>query len=476
MRAFLAALLAAALPGWANDLPAPVQAALARAAIPASSVAVVVEPVEGGAPLVAHRASVAMKPASVMKVVTSYAALDLLGPAFTFHTDFLVRGELANGVLQGDLVIRGGGDPKLTYERLWQAAHELRARGLREIRGEVIVDRGYFAAASHDPAKFDREPRRAYNAGPDALLVNFQAVIFKFIPGPGGIRVIGEPDLPNVEIASQLKPTDEPCAAWRRRLRHDIVENGLVATVVFSGSYPRACGERAWPLTLFDAPRYAESVWRWAWSEAGGVLRGHMRAGATPTDAALFFRHESGPLADLVHDMNKFSNNVMARHLFLALSAEKGTGAGEERASARIVREWLAAKGIAAPELVIENGSGLSREERASAATIAAVLRSAWTSPFMPELASSFPVLATDGTFRSHTSAAAGRAHLKGGTLEGVQNVAGYVLDARGKRWIVVMFVNHANAHAAQPSLDALVEWVYQGEARGKRREARGAR
>ena len=203
------------------------------------------------------------------------------------------------------------------------------------------------------------------------------------------------------------------------------------------------------------------------WSEAGGVLRGRVRSGTTPTDAKLFYRNESEPLANLVRDMNKFSNNVMARHIFLALSAEKTAGNGEIRASERLVRDWLKAKGIAAPEIVLENGSGLSRDSRASAATIAAVLRNAWASPVMPELAGSFPLLAVDGTLKNRgTGGASGRAHLKGGTLAGVQSQAGYVLDARGRRWIVVMMANHANANAAQPALDALVEWVVAGSER----------
>jgi serine-type D-Ala-D-Ala carboxypeptidase/endopeptidase (penicillin-binding protein 4) len=461
MRALALLALAAALPLAAQDIPAPVGAALAKAGVPASAVAIVVEPVDGGKPLVAHRATTPMNPASVMKVVTSHAALNMLGPAFTFRTDFLRRGEIANGVLEGDLVIRAGGDPKLTYEHVWRIAHELRARGLREIRGDVIVDRSYFRVPGHDPGAFDNDPRRAYNVGADAFLVGFHAITFKFVPASDGVRIVPEPDLPNVEVVSQIRMTNEPCGWWRGGIKHDVHEAGLVATVSFTGTYAKSCGERAWPLSLFDAPRFAESVFRWVWSEAGGKLIGRVRAGATPPDAVLMHRHESEPLANLVRDMNKFSNNVMARHVFLAISAEKGTGPGEEAASARIVRDWLSAKGILAPELVVGNGSGLSREARVSAATIAAILRDAWAGPFMPELASSFPVLAVDGTLKSRgTGQASGRAHLKGGTLDGVQSEAGYVLDARGKRWVVVMIVNHARANGAQASLDALVEWV----------------
>ncbi len=234
-----------------------------------------------------------------------------------------------------------------------------------------------------------------------------------------------------------------------------------MATAVFSGSYPRACGERTWPLALFDGARFFESVFRWEWSEAGGTLRGKVRAGATPPDAQLFMRYESEPLANLVRDMNKFSNNVMARHLFLALSAQPAGSGGAAAASERVVREWLAAKGIGAGGLVLDNGAGLSREARATPAMLAAVLASAWSSPLMPELASSLPVFAVDGTLKDHAGAgAAGRAHLKGGTLTGVQSIAGYVLDRRARRWIVVMMLDHPNANAAQPALDALVSWV----------------
>lgn len=452
----------------AAQVPAPVRAALARAAVPQSAVAIVVQPADGARPTLAHNAEVAMNPASVMKIVTAYAALDLLGPSFTFKTDVLVAGELAGGILAGDVVLRGGGDPKLTYERLWQVAHQLRARGVREIRGDVIVDRGYFALPPHDPARFDNDPRRAYNVGADALLVNFQAVDFRFVPEATGLRITAEPDLPNLQVLSRVSLTNEPCASWRRNLKHEVEARGLIATVVFSGSMPAACGERSWPLSVLDGPAFTESTLRWVWSEAGGVLRGKVRAGATPLDARLFYRHESEPLANLVRDMNKFSNNVMARHLFLALSAERGAP-GDAEASARIVREWLRGRGLAAPDLVLENGSGLSRGERASAGTLAAILRDAWLSALMPEMVASFPIYGVDGTLRTRRGVGAvGEAHLKGGTLADVQALAGYVVDRQGRRWITVMIVNHAHAGAAQPALDALVEWVHaQGRRKG---------
>jgi D-alanyl-D-alanine carboxypeptidase/D-alanyl-D-alanine-endopeptidase (penicillin-binding protein 4) len=460
-RTFAALLLLPALAAAA--LPAPVSVALARAGVPESAVGAVVEPVAGGRRLVDHQALKALNPASTIKLVTTFAALDILGPAYTFKTDVLVTGEVAGGVLAGDLVLRGGGDPKLTYERLWQLAHQLRARGLRDIRGDVILDRSRFAPVAHDTAKFDGESRRAYNVGPDALLVNFKAIDFRFVPDGTGVRVTGEPDFPNVQIASRLKRVKEPCNNWRRGLRYEVEEDGLLATVIFSGTYPEECGEKAWPLSLFDADRYAEAALRWIWSEAGGRLAGKVRAAPAPDGATLFHRFESEPLAALVRDINKYSNNVMARQLFLAISAEKSGAPGEAKASDGIVREWLAAKGVPAGDLVLENGSGLSRAERISAATMSALLRAAWASPVMPELVSSLSLYAVDGTFKSRNGATAGQAHLKGGTLTGVQSVAGFVLDTKGNRWTVAMIANHENANRAQAAFDALVDWVQRG-------------
>ena len=458
-----AALALAASAVSAQDLPAPVRQALARAGVPPDAVSVVVQPVARGEAVVAHRAEEPRNPASVMKLVTTYAALELLGPAFTFHTDALVTGETMAGALEGDLWLRGGGDPKLTFEQVWMMAHELHARGLREIRGNVMIDRGYFAPIEHDPGRFDAEPRRAYNAGADALLVNFHALDFRFVPWERGVRVIGVPDLPNVEIVSRLKPTADPCGAWRRNVRYSIEETGLIATAMFEGTYPVACGEQDWPLSVFDGARFTESVWRWTWSETGGVLRGKVGSGTTPADARLVLRHDSEPLANLVRDMNKFSNNVMARLIFLGLSAERLNVPGEAKASAGIVRDWLATKHIETRGLVIDNGAGLSRDDRISAATLAAVLADAWRSPVMPEFVASLPIFGSDGTLKAREGLAAGFAHLKGGTLTGVQGMAGYVLDRTGRRWIVVMLINHANANGAQTALDALVDWVREG-------------
>jgi D-alanyl-D-alanine carboxypeptidase/D-alanyl-D-alanine-endopeptidase (penicillin-binding protein 4) len=472
MRFRVASLFAAWL-GLATSalasLPQPVRDALARHGVPESAVAAVVEPVAGGTRLVEHRAGEPMNPASVTKIVTTYAGLELLGPAFTFDTDFLTTGTLADGVLTGNLIIRGGGDPKLTDERFWKIAHRLRARGLREIRGDVILDRSRFAPAQHDPAQFDGQGRRAYNVGADALLLNFKTIAFRFAPEGTSVRVTAEPDFPTLEIASRLKPAPGSCDSWRNGLQYRITETGLLATAEFTGTYPTECGEKVFPLSVFSADAYAETMFRWVWNATGGRFVGQVRAGPAPADAKLFLRHESEPLSLVIRDINKFSNNVMARQVFLTLSAEKNGGAGEAKASEKVVRDWMSAKGIDITGIVLDNGSGLSRSERLSAGAVTALLRSAWSSAVMPELVASLSLMSVDGTFRRRNGPAAGSAHLKGGTLAGVQAVAGIVRDAKGNRWAVAMLINHEKANQAQPALDALVDWVWRGAPVSKR-------
>jgi D-alanyl-D-alanine carboxypeptidase/D-alanyl-D-alanine-endopeptidase (penicillin-binding protein 4) len=167
-----------------------------------------------------------------------------------------------------------------------------------------------------------------------------------------------------------------------------------------------------------------------------------------------------------VRDINKFSNNVMARQLFLTLGMEAGKRPAAAEDADAAIRAWLDARGIALPELVLENGSGLSRRERISAEGLGRLLQAAWKSAVMPELLASLPVAATDGTMkrRLKQNGVAGQAHIKTGSLEGVRSIAGWVLDKSGRRWIVVFFVNHANAAAAQPAQDALLEWVHAGK------------
>ena len=454
----------------AQSLPPAVELALKRAHIPLSAVAVYVQDVDGTKPLLAHNAAQAMNPASTMKLVTTYAALDLLGPGYTWKTKVYAGGKLQGDILQGDLILKGYGDPKLTLENFWLLLRRLRALGLREIRGDLVQDRSYFEPAAYDPAQFDGEPLRAYNVGPDALLLNFKVVRFLFVPNAdtGMVTVIAEPKPVGLEFSAAVRATDGACGDWRADITADLESNGSSAKANFAGSMPASCGERYWNASLLAQPDYVYGVFKELWQELGGTITGGWRDGLVPAGARLLATGESASNADLVRDINKFSNNVMARQLFLTLGAETLQLPGNNERSAEVVRSWLAQKKLDFPELVLDNGSGLSRKARISAQHMAQLLLAAWRSPVMPELMSSLPLVASDGTMRRRLrfEPIAGHAHIKTGSLDDVRALAGYVQDNRGRRRVVVLFINHPNAAASQPAQDALLDWVYQDDER----------
>jgi D-alanyl-D-alanine carboxypeptidase/D-alanyl-D-alanine-endopeptidase (penicillin-binding protein 4) len=450
------------------DLPRPVAQALKNAGIPAQSVGVVVQELGTARPLLAHEARDSMNPASVMKLITTYAALELLGPAFRWKTEAYVDGN--------DVVLKGYGDPKLDYESFWMLLRNLRGRGLRDIRGDLVLDRSYFGPVAN--GRIDDDSFRPYNVVPDALLVNFKSLRFTFIPAPGGVTVFAEPALPGLELVNTLKLADGACPEGRPfRALIQAEFQAKPPRASFTGAYPSACGEKELNVALFEPQEYLAAMVKQLWGEMGGTWTGVVRQGAASPAARLAYTHESVPLAQVVRDINKFSNNVMARQLYLTLAAEMGGAPARPELALASIRQFLTSKNIKAPELAIENGSGLSRIERASAATIAAVLEAAWRSPVMPEFMSSLPLAAADGTMRKRMlgEGVAGRAHIKTGLLQDVRSIAGYVLDRRGRRYLVVMIINHPRASAeGQGALDAMLAWVYEGPtgraaARGRR-------
>jgi len=444
----------------AQHWPATLRAELAASHIPAEAVGLYVAAVGGAPAILDWNTDAPMNPASTMKLVTTLAALELLGPAYTWRTEVYTDGLLRGDVLEGNLVLRGSGDPKLDLESLWLLVKALRGRGLREIRGDLIADRSAFVLEDTDPARFDNEPTRPYNVPPDALLVNYKSVSLQFVPqeDSGTVRIVAVPELPQIRIINQLALGAGNCDLWPERP----MVSAEQAQLLFTGVFPDGCGEKGESFSLLTPDEYLQALFRQLWTEAGGTFTGRAREGEVPASARLFATWESPPLAEVIRDINKWSSNVMARQLFLTLALEGDRPATTAKA-ARAVQDWLRQAGLDLPELVLENGSGLSRTERISTRNLARLLQRGWDSPLLPEYLASLPIPGVDGTLRRRLngSPAAGQAHLKSGYLDGVRAVAGYLRDRRGRWLILVCIVNHANAIAAQPFLDAVVDWAW---------------
>jgi D-alanyl-D-alanine carboxypeptidase/D-alanyl-D-alanine-endopeptidase (penicillin-binding protein 4) len=442
-----------------STLPEPVAKALKAAGVPMTAIGISVVPLAGAGVTLAVNDQQPMNPASTMKLVTTLAGLDLLGPQFTWRTEALTAAALSNGVLEGDLYLRGNGDPQLVIEDFWLLVQRLRGLGIREIRGDLVLDRSAFEPAAHDPGAFDGESLRPYNAGPDALLLNYKTVSFHFVPDPEAksVRVYSVPVLAGMTLPTTVRAVDGPCNDWRGRLGGDFSDP---LRPQFRGSFPLGCGERVWHVSLLSQGQYLQAVFRTLWEGSGGSWKGSTREGTTPVDARRLAEHESEPLTNVMRDINKFSNNVMARQLFLTIGAEVTRQPANAERSQGVVGDWLLGKGLERRDFVLENGAGLSRLERLTPAGLSKLLVAAFAGPLMPEFVSSLPLVGVDGTMRKR-SGAAGSAHIKTGLLADARAIAGYVLAASGRRYAVVAFVNHANAGASQEALDELLNWIY---------------
>jgi D-alanyl-D-alanine carboxypeptidase/D-alanyl-D-alanine-endopeptidase (penicillin-binding protein 4) len=438
--------------------PAPVADALERAGVPETAIGIHVYNLSDDELVLDVAGDTLFNPASAMKLITTFAALDILGPAFTWKTDVLTDGPLFDGRLAGNLYFRGHGDPRLTLERFWLFLRELRNRGLRDISGNVYLDRSAFAVGAHDPAEFDGEPTRPYNVGADALLLNYKTVLLRFVPDEAArrITILSEPLLPSLSIVNNLAFGEGHCDFWPRTP----TQSGN--TLAFTGVFPSGCGEKSRHYSLLEPDEYFAAVFRLLWAELGGTLSGSVEAGTVPRDATPFATLESASLGEVVRETNKFSNNVMARHLFLTLGSEHDYPLTTNKARA-VLNEWLASRGFDFSGLEVDNGSGLSRTSRLTPRQLGQLLIEAWRSPLMPELVASLPLVAVDGTMRRRLdeSPVAGQAHVKTGYLEGVRAIAGYVNNLAGQTFSVVFFVNHDRSRYAGRALDALLEWAH---------------
>ena len=444
-----------------TTLPAPVEAALARAKIPRDAVSMYVVPVEPQRPpRLAWQIRQPMNPASVMKLVTTYAALEQLGPSYVWRTPVYLDGVRERDSFRGTVYIQGSGDPKLVSERLWLMLGRLQGMGIHTIEGDIVIDRSAFQVPQHDAAAFDGEPFKPYNAGPDALLVNYKTQVLGFIPDPaaGVAHIHYELPLAGIQAPRSvpLAPQGTACGNWRALLQADWSDPQRIQ---LSGQYPASCGDKNWAVALPDPHSFALKAVAGMWQSMGGTLSGSVRAGVVPAGLPPAWDNVSPALAEVVRDINKYSNNVMTQQVLLTMGKER-FGSGSLETGRQALAQWWQSRWPAAEMPVVDNGAGLSRQARISAQALGRMLQTAWASSVMPELVASLPISGMDGTLRR--SKASASAHLKTGSLNEVNTLAGYVHGNSGQRYVLVAMVNHPNAGAARPVMDALVDWAAQ--------------
>lgn len=448
---------------FANGLPAGVKQALDGENVPLDNVSIYVKRIDSPQPALAINADVSRNPASVMKLLTSYAALDLLGPTYRWKTQFLAKTLPSQGKLSGGLWVKGSGDPSLNDAALHEVASELKQKyHLSEICCELNLDASALALAPFDASAFDAKPYRAYNAPAEAVMVNQQALRLQLTLQGDKVVVIAYPTWKSLIIQSDIKASSDECKDWKSSLQ--LQREGEKLSI--RGTYPVSCGDKYLDVNWQNGSEYFAHVLRSVWEQTGGRATLKMQLVTVPNNAVVLTEHVSPTLAEVLRDMNKTSNNVIARAMFLSLSrAGDETQIASIAKSEQTLKAWLQKKGWNFAELVLENGAGLSRVERINAAHLGLLLDDAFHSSVMPELMASLPIYGLDGSLaRRKETGLFGRAHLKTGSLENVRAIAGYVVDAKGRYWSVVFIANGEKAGDTKKAQDALLTWVYQQE------------
>lgn len=449
-----------------TDLPLQIQSALNARNLPHESLSVYVSDVDTGEVVLEWLGDEPRNPASTIKLLTTLVALDVLGPAYRWRTDVYVAGELQDGRLDGDLMLKGYGDPFLVTERVWTLLRDIRQAGIREISGDLLLDDSWFEIGDYDPGAFDRQPLRAYNVAPNALMMNFKVVRYLFEPdhASGSVDVTMDPALDNLSVENRLGLANGSCRGYQRGIA--VTTNETADEITFSGRFPNGCKRYALDRTALSHNEFVYGLFDSLWRESGGSIDGGWKNVVVDEDAEPLLSFDSRPLSQMIALINKHSNNVMARQLMYTLGAEVNGPPGTEDSGRAVIEKWLADNGLASTQTAIENGAGLSRKTRTTAKDMAAMLQFAWRQPYMPEYLASMSLSGLDGTLRRRfgDTTLVGKAHLKTGSLDHVTAIAGFLQTRTGRRFVVVALQNFEDVHRGpgEEVQEAILRWSYE--------------
>ena len=448
MRKRLATLLLALLP---SILPA---AGLDLGGIRPEEAAVYVQNLRTGQITAAHRADAPVNPASTMKLVTAFAALHALGEDFRWQTEFKSAAPLRpNGLLDGDLYWAGSGDPVFDQSDLLEMQAQLRDNGVKHI-GRLVFDRNLWPHGG-TADDFADDSDRAFTTPPDPQMLAYKVVGLPIGRDGGGALIVHtSPPLPEIPLDNRASFTASaaPCPkpakfVWGK------YENGILTVY---GKAPPSCLGKEVYVNMFDAQDFARRSFINQWRYGGNSISDGLAVGPVPPQARTLARIRSKPLRDVLADMNKHSNNIIARTVFLTVGRHAAADKRRQNPAAA-VRAQLLLSGISTAPLVLENGSGLSRRERLSARMMGEVLAAAYKSPLRRDFVAGLPVAGHDGTLKSRFKSIGAPLRLKTGTLADVRALAGYYLNGN-QALSVVVIINSPRAGRLLGELDKLTE------------------
>jgi D-alanyl-D-alanine carboxypeptidase/D-alanyl-D-alanine-endopeptidase (penicillin-binding protein 4) len=431
-------------------LAADLDAILASPGMEGSDVGLVVTTSDGDL-VYSHTSAGRQQPASNLKLVTSAAAFDILGPGYRFDTTVHTGGRRAGHVLDGDLYLKGTGDPTMLAADYDALAAQVAARGVKLVRGKLFADDTWFDSVRLGVSwAWDDEPY-SYNAQVSALTAapdtdyDAGSIIVRVAPGADGRAVVTtEPPTDYVRIANTAVTGP---AGSANTISVDRPHGSNTFTV--TGSIPSGGTATSEWMAVWEPTGYAAALFRAALARHGVRVLGGTALGATPASAPVVASHRSMTLRELAVPFLKLSNNLHAETLVKAMG-RKASGQGTWRAGLAAVAAGLPAYGVDPARLSLEDGSGLSRMDQIAPDQLAAVLGAARSRPWFADWYAALPIAGeperfVGGTLRSRMrgTAAQGNVHAKTGSLTGVSGLSGYVTTAAGEQWVFSMVTNN---------------------------------
>jgi D-alanyl-D-alanine carboxypeptidase/D-alanyl-D-alanine-endopeptidase (penicillin-binding protein 4) len=338
---------------------------------------------------------------------------------------------------------------------------DLRKIGVKRVTGNLVIDNSHFSIVKHDTGEFDGKRYAAYNAQSDALLYN--EGVSDFIVS--GNDIFSPNPARNVHIANNVQFKNVSCSGRYSHPKTGIHNGADEVTILFEGVMSSRCGEQRYSFVVTDPANMLHSTVSKIWTEdMAGVIEGRdFVVAPTPANVKLLARIESEPVSDILPMINKKSNNVMAQQLFLSIGAKQGGNGDTTEQAYQGIQQWFQSRGLNFPELVMENGSGLSRNGQVSARHIAELLVDAYNHPDHDAFINSLPILGVDGTLKNRLKGThlAGHGHLKTGTLNNAKALAGYVTGDDGETYVVAILHNDPQVkYKARPIHDQIISWV----------------
>ena len=460
------------LSSWIYALPAGINSIINKSGIPKNDISIYIKEVgSGGRELAALNASKTRTPASVIKVLSTYAAALKLGFDYRWPTQFYTIGSLKNGVLKGDLVVKGFGDPTLASRDLKSIVANIKAKGIKKVTGNIVIDRTYFAVGTKNNSGFDKNTYSPYNAMPDAMMFNERISTICITPNKNAVYK-KVPD-GSYKIKNNLKRVNKPCKGRYSWPGLKINNSSAIPEVWLQGKISKKCGKRDICKVITKPYKSFYYALKDALKKGGVTVAGSMRLNKVPSNANILFTHYSRSLEKIISRTAKKSNNLYARHLLLLLGAKMYGAPSTLAKGSKAVEYILRSKGaLGQGTLRIDNGSGLSRTSKLSAKLLAKMYDNAYSRYGMRWM-KTLSIAGVDGTIkrRFRGTVVKNRAWMKTGTLNRVKNIGGYVKSRSGRMYTVVILVNTKQGRWKAAQLqNNILKWLVTYKGRGTKR------